>query len=88
MTSENNAMVDGEMHLVLLQVLTEIEQEIRDGRCPKEKASLYHQMGAILGLMDAREQQEVAWQKAVELNPRSETFRQSLTSLREQKVSP
>lgn len=83
-----NEFVDGEMCLVLLETMTEIEGEIRsNGHCTKEKAKLYHQLGSVHGLMGDKTQQEVAWQKAVELDPQSEIFRQSLVSLRGLKVS-
>lgn len=80
--------VDGEMICVLLDAMTEIEGEIRNnGHCQKEKARLYHELGSIHCLMGDKSQQEAAWLKAVELDPQSETFRQSLVSLRGLKVS-
>jgi hypothetical protein len=67
---------------VILGVLQEVENEIRqDGVCPKERALLYHQLGSLWGLMGDRNQQRAAWQMAVDLDPQSEIFWQSLAIL-------
>ncbi len=80
----DDVCVDG---VVLLETLTEIEEEIRNnGHCQKEKARLYHELGSIHCLMGDQVQQETAWQRAVELDPQSTTFRQSLGSLKRLKV--
>ena len=76
-------VVDG---FILLATLAEIEEEIREKQSPKEKASLYHELGSIHGLMGDKRQQEVAWQKALELDPESVIFQLSLVRLKGLKV--
>jgi hypothetical protein len=67
---------------VLIIVLKEIEQEIRhDGICPKEKAQLFHQLGAIHGLMGDYPQQKFAWEEAKRLDPNNQMIKSSLKSL-------
>ena len=67
----------------ILEVLQEVETEIRnDGICPQQKALLYHELGSIHGLMGDKNQQKGAWQKALELDPRSEMIMASLKSLK------
>ncbi|MBN1326042.1 hypothetical protein JW977_03650 [Candidatus Falkowbacteria bacterium] len=78
----DSQFVDGEMYFVLLDTLTEIEEEIRsNGHSNVEKARLFHQLGSIYGLMGEMNQQKFSWQKAVELDPQSKIFQQSLASL-------
>jgi len=68
---------------VLIIVLKEIEQEIRnDGICPREKAQLFHQLGAIHGLMGDHPQQKIAWEEAKRLDPDNQMIQSSLKSLK------
>ena len=68
---------------ILIIVLKEIEREIRyDGICPKEKAQLFHQLGAIHGLMGDPHQQKIAWEEAKRLDPNNQMITSSLKSLK------
>ena len=67
---------------VIIQVLEEVEQEIKNnGISSKEKAFLFHQKGTLLGLMGQAEQQKRAWLQAQELAPDCMIIRTSLQSL-------
>ena len=67
---------------ILIVVLNEIEEEIRnDGICSKEKAQLWHQLGAIHGLMGDHPLQKIAWEEAKKLDPKNQMILSSLKSL-------
>lgn len=66
----------------ILLALEEVEKEIRNnGKCLKERAWLFHQLGSIHGLMGDLAQQKDAWEQALKLDPDNETLKASLKSL-------
>jgi hypothetical protein len=68
--NEVDELVDGEMHLVLLKRLTELEDEIRaNNKNNRDMAFLYLHLGTIHGLMGDCEQQKFAWEKGFKLDP-------------------
>ncbi len=67
---------------VVLEVLSEIETEIRNNGTDYQKALLYHQLGSVYGLMGEENQQKIVWQKGLELDPDNKIIRRSLKSLK------
>ncbi|MBD3360061.1 MAG: hypothetical protein GF365_05155 [Candidatus Buchananbacteria bacterium] len=63
-------------------ILTEIREEISaNGESSQEKASLFHQLGSVYGLLGNQEKQKSAWQQALQLDPGNITIKTSLKSL-------
>jgi hypothetical protein len=67
---------------VMLCILEEVKSEIKhNGICNNERALLFHQLGTIHGLFGNSHKQRIAWQEALELDPKSDMIRESLKSL-------